>query len=668
MGKGQIIANLGDGEYTLKILYNRTQLNAMISRLAEQISAAETLISDYIDQLNTQQADKILLENALATNQNQLESLQNTLTTYQSDLAELTADRQALDKEIASLQGLVSAYENAIDAANAQISQNNDTISDLTDQAAALPDGPEKDAILGQIAALNAQNDQLDADTISYQSLIDLYEEDITEIQDVTIPAKDAEITAKENQINNTENDIATKQTAIDTKETEISEKQNDITHTQALIDGKELYITSLEKRKEVLQALPEDPTISAWCADLTDDLSGDVATIEPYGELSLDRTLIRPGYDNNHIWNADRDGQLQFVKAMTPAQAFYNLAMLPGWQTWMPTYRIGTITAIDHDSNTCSLTIETARSSQQQLVISGWPTLTDVAFDYMSCNSAAFEVGDKVVVEYRNRSASEDETPYVIGFETNPVGCCVFFETFDTGAFNYTWGYTGNFSGAPGSYLIPPSWTESVVGLSDKIDLEFTYSGGTSVILYDPDDPQYPYEDRYFTSGQFSYGNFRSDLSTPKVLADEAWLIIEITVAEMKQDPYSYAFPNNRAKIDITVAVEGLYEGEWALRYASLRFNISSAGVSGVFAGDILSYLAVSNPWAEQWRLVYVTVSPSFMVVLYPDSSGSPTPTDPIDARIAANIAAIKICGSSPEGATIGNIINPSSGTSVSF
>ena len=36
----------------------------------------------------------------------------------------------------------------------------------------------------------------------------------------------------------------------------------------------------SYEKRKEKLEALPEDETISAWCADLTPALSGSVGMI----------------------------------------------------------------------------------------------------------------------------------------------------------------------------------------------------------------------------------------------------------------------------------------------------------------------------------------------------------------------------------------------------
>ncbi|MFZ3044267.1 MAG: hypothetical protein WA151_00005, partial [Desulfatirhabdiaceae bacterium] len=215
---------------------------------------------------------------------------------------------------------------------------------------------------------------------------------------------------------------VANKTTTVNAKAAEIDAKKDeieigkgkkrgkeaDVAKVQVLIDGKRLYIAGLEKRKQVLESLPDDPIVSAWCADLTENLSGEVATIEPYGEYNDERTLIRPGYDNRHIYNADRDGQLQFVKAMTVAQAFYNLAMLPGWQRWMPTYRIGEITAIDHEANTCNLTLETVRSSQQRLLISGWPTLTGVPFEYMTCNSAAFEVWDKVVIEYRFEQYAE--------------------------------------------------------------------------------------------------------------------------------------------------------------------------------------------------------------------------------------------------------------------
>ncbi|MDO9110272.1 MAG: hypothetical protein Q7U40_06420 [Desulfatirhabdiaceae bacterium] len=182
------------------------------------------------------------------------------------------------------------------------------------------------------------------------------------------------------------------------------------------------LQLAALEHEKELYESLPENPEISAWCSDLTEDLTGEVGTIELGGQLETGKVLIRPGYDGRADFDAGRDGQLMHVMAMSPAQAMYNFIMMTGWQKWMPTYRAGEITAIDDD--TCSVSIDTVLSCHQGLDVTGETELTDVPIEYMNCNGAAFEAGDRVIVEYRNRSAENEETPYVIGFESEPKPC----------------------------------------------------------------------------------------------------------------------------------------------------------------------------------------------------------------------------------------------------
>ena len=186
--------------------------------------------------------------------------------------------------------------------------------------------------------------------------------------------------------------------------------------------DRARLTLVALEMEKELYDALPEDPEIEAWCADLTEELTGEVGTIELGGQLETGKVLIRPGYDSRSVFDGARDGQIMHVMAMNPAQALYNFIMMPGWQKWMPTYRVGEITAIDEDA--CSVSIDTLISCYQKIDVTGETELTDVPIEYMNCNGAAFAVGDRVIVEYRNRSTSEDKTPVVIGFETEPKPC----------------------------------------------------------------------------------------------------------------------------------------------------------------------------------------------------------------------------------------------------
>lgn len=201
--------------------------------------------------------------------------------------------------------------------------------------------------------------------------------------------------------------------------ETQISSEEN-----EQKLNILKLQKLSLEKRNEALDAIPESETIQAWCADLTEDLTGDVGLIEVPGESQAFN--IQPGHENNAVYDSDRDGQLFPTMAMSPANAFYNLAMLPAWQKWKPTYRYGTITAIDGD--TADVTLETTTSTQQGLGVNQKSTLTGVPIEYMNCNGAAFEVGDEVLVRF---TAQDWSSPVVVGFKDNPNPCCFFKEYF---------------------------------------------------------------------------------------------------------------------------------------------------------------------------------------------------------------------------------------------
>lgn len=197
------------------------------------------------------------------------------------------------------------------------------------------------------------------------------------------------------------------------------------------LSDGKakdraELEKSVLERRLERVQAWQAGYTAderSVWCADLTEDLSGEVGTIEVPGEPTT--VLIQPGYEGNAAYDSVRDGQLEGPEAGTPAGVFWNWATLPVWQKYMPTYRTGTITAIN--GTLADITLDAALSSQQDLNVNQADTLSDVPFDYMSCDQDAFDVGDEVVVEFVNQDWND---PMIIGFKANPKTCttyCVF-------------------------------------------------------------------------------------------------------------------------------------------------------------------------------------------------------------------------------------------------
>jgi len=158
------------------------------------------------------------------------------------------------------------------------------------------------------------------------------------------------------------------------------------------------LQITALEKKVEYYENnFPADPTINAWCADLTESLSGEVGTIEIPGEFSSQANIV-PGDSGEAAWDGERDGQLTPVIGGTPWGVFLNKCLLPGWQKWKPLHRYGTIVAdsLNFGENTCSVCLDPAYSSQQNLDVnqnqdfSGCETLSPAGFEQFCINNPA--------------------------------------------------------------------------------------------------------------------------------------------------------------------------------------------------------------------------------------------------------------------------------------
>lgn len=172
----------------------------------------------------------------------------------------------------------------------------------------------------------------------------------------------------------------------------------------------------SLQTRIERIDALPPLRQVETWCADYTEDLEGDVATAEVPGEVG--QVIIKPGFEGASQWSATTDGSIQPALSGTPAGVFYNLAMLPGWQKWRPTFRIATISNIVND--TCDISLIPAASSQQGLNVNAQGSYSGVPIMYMDCNGAAFESADRVLVAF----SGDAEAPVVVGFEKEPREC----------------------------------------------------------------------------------------------------------------------------------------------------------------------------------------------------------------------------------------------------
>lgn len=173
-------------------------------------------------------------------------------------------------------------------------------------------------------------------------------------------------------------------------------------------------FKAAAQKQRDYWAGLQLTETRPAWCADYTEDATGEVATIEVQGE---DKTiLIAPSAP---AWSG-ADGVVWAREIQRHDQLFWNAAVLPGWQKWKPTYRTGVITALYAD-DTADVKLDDAQSSAQGLSINQTSTLKAVPVQYMDCNADAFEVDDKVVIKFDGQSW---DAPKVIGFVANPKPC----------------------------------------------------------------------------------------------------------------------------------------------------------------------------------------------------------------------------------------------------
>lgn len=170
----------------------------------------------------------------------------------------------------------------------------------------------------------------------------------------------------------------------------------------------------ALQKELSHWQSMVLEDTLQAWCADLTEDATGTVATIEIPGE-NLD-VMIAPEAPAP----TPADGVLTAREVQSPEQVFFNAAILPGWQKYRPTYRRGEVLQIS-DAGTMTVKLDDDKSSAQNLGINQAETLNSVPVKYMSCDAAAFEVGDRCIVRFTDQDWTK---PTVVGFAGNPKPC----------------------------------------------------------------------------------------------------------------------------------------------------------------------------------------------------------------------------------------------------
>jgi len=172
----------------------------------------------------------------------------------------------------------------------------------------------------------------------------------------------------------------------------------------------------ALEKKKTQIQAaVAAGEAIEMWCADYTEELTGEVDTIETIGAPPA--MQIAPGGASE----LTASSKLSNIMAMSPAGCALAWMLLPGWQRWRPTYRVGTIHDIDYEAGTADVTLDAALSVAQRLDINQATELPGLRARYMDCDMLGFCDGDRVVVEFVGQLQA---APVIVGHETEPRPC----------------------------------------------------------------------------------------------------------------------------------------------------------------------------------------------------------------------------------------------------
>lgn len=135
---------------------------------------------------------------------------------------------------------------------------------------------------------------------------------------------------------------------------------------------------------------------------------------------------------------------QLQPILSSNRMSAAYNVIALPAVQKWEPTYRSGIISNINTGDNVCTVSLDVTGSkpptlsTKRTLDINQQSVYTLVPVRYGSCDAAAFEDGDEVMVHFRDRDYTD---PEVIGFINNPKPCeklVVYFRHYTGAIYEY--------------------------------------------------------------------------------------------------------------------------------------------------------------------------------------------------------------------------------------
>lgn len=252
--------------------------------------------------------------------------------------------------------------------------------------------------------------------------------------------------------------------------------------------------------------------TKDVWCTTLTEDaeVGWFVATIDIPGETNLQ--LLAPECRG---WT-QTDGVMTARELMSPEQAFFNASILPGWQKFKPTYRWGTITALDYEADTANVSLFAAVSSAQRLGVNKASSLSNVPVEYMTCNARAFEVGDTCVVQFQGQDWG---TPKVIGFLDNPKPCVEWPDISIPASGNFVYGTPSAREWILQRYMTPCGeagiWDDDLKTAATA-NVSYAFSGAQFVT--EPEEAGYTINVDYGAPRDFGYFNFQRQFADEEV------------------------------------------------------------------------------------------------------------------------------------------------------
>jgi predicted nucleic acid-binding Zn-ribbon protein len=295
----------------------------------------------------------------------------------------------------------------------------------------------QRDISEAEISNLNDAIDAIQINIDSLTSVLTTYNAELAVLKKASPPdtsaiaSKEAQIAATKKSIKDLENQIDEKEKAIDAENAKITAADLLVTEKKSQIAFSKAELVSLQKRYEAVRRLGliDNYNSVAWCCDLTEGLSIGryVPTIEigtDYPEAGSSFINIFPAYEDGNglpTFSFNEHGELLPFISLSVADALRNFCAMPAIQKWAPGFRWGTLTAIDYESNVCTVSLPYLSSRIQSLSINQSGSLTNVPIEYMYCNAGAFEVGDEVVVEFQDHDWSK---PKVIGFKKQPKPC----------------------------------------------------------------------------------------------------------------------------------------------------------------------------------------------------------------------------------------------------